>query len=293
MSTDRTVVDARTPLAAFPGGVTVLMCVYRGDSPHLFEAALSSIYEGERLPDAFQLVVDGPLPADLEEVIERYAARDSFFTLRLPDNVGLAKALNAGLGQVKTAWVARADADDINEPGRLRLQGAAAASNPQLALIGGNIVEVDARLRPTGYRIVPSTQQEIAEFIRWRSPFNHMTVVFRTDVVAAVGGYPEIHLKEDYALWASLLARGAQSTNLQAVLVRATAGSDMHKRRGGWRYAKAEAQLQLHLVRCGVKPVAQGLIHCALRAAAFLLPSALRGWLYQTSLRQKTGAGGR
>jgi glycosyltransferase involved in cell wall biosynthesis len=276
--------------AGFPGGVTVLMSVYRNDSPDLFAAALASVFEGECLPDAVQLVVDGPVSAGIELVIQDFSQRQALCVLRLPENVGLARALNAGLERITTSWVARADADDINEPWRLRLQAQAAASNPAIALIGGHVLEVDGRSRPVAQRKVPGTQAEIARFMRWRSPFNHMTVAFRRDAVAKVGGYPDIYLREDYALWASLLASGIQCVNLDAVLVRASAGTGLYRRRGGMRYAKGELQLQAHLVRCGIKSPARGLVDGLVRSAVFLLPAALRGWLYKNLLRDRSGA---
>lgn len=94
-------------------------------------------------------------------------------------------------------------------------------------------MEVDRTGRPIAIRKVPSTEKEIRKFICHRNPFNHMTVAFRRSIVSDLGGYPDIFLKEDYALWACMLSRGVKMTNLEYILVNATAGSEMYRRRGG------------------------------------------------------------
>src|SRR5438105_6165619 len=100
----------------FPGGFTVLMAVYARDDPHLFGRALDSIYNNTLQPDAFVLVVDGPVPEAINQYMCRYQVARGMHILRLPTNVGLAEALNRGLTLVRTTWVVRADADDLNAP---------------------------------------------------------------------------------------------------------------------------------------------------------------------------------
>ena len=57
-----------------------------------------------------------------------------------------------------------------------------------------------------------------------------MTVCFRRDFIRAVSGYPDIPLKEDYALWARAIARGARVANLPQVLVRAEGDDELRAR---------------------------------------------------------------
>jgi hypothetical protein len=127
--------------------------------------------------------------------------------------------------------------------------------------------------------------QEIVVYARYRNPFNHMTVAYRSRLARICGGYPQIHLKEDYALWASMIGAGAKTQNLPDPLVHATAGVDMYRRRGGLRYALAEINLQRHLVRCGLKGTTSAALHGLLRASVFLMPAVLRGWIYEKYLR--------
>jgi len=279
-----TVLDGVRP-SGFPGGFTVLMAVYQKDDLVLFERAVKSVYANTLLPDAFVLVVDGPVPEALHNAIMLQQAEYGIEVLYLPANVGLARALNAGLMQVHTKWVVRADADDYNVPDRFALQAAVMQSENSVDLVGGAIQEVEPDGKQLAVRRTVERHAEILHYAAYRNPFNHMTVAYRTELALRCGGYPNIHLKEDYALWAQMLASGARVLNLPDVLVLATAGKDMYRRRGGLRYALAEVSLQRHLVRTGLKSPLAALLQGLSRATVFLLPSVIRGWIYERLLR--------
>lgn len=268
------------------------MAVYGRDDPEAFERAVRSAWTGSLRPDAFVLVADGPLPPALQCRADALVREFGIEWLALPRNVGLAHALNAGLARVRTEWVARADADDINVPERFALQAAAARSRKAPDLIGGTIVEVDADGRETALRRVPITHRDIMRRAGRRCPFNHMTVVYRTRLALSVGGYPAVHLKEDYAMWARMLYAGAIARNLPDVLVRVSAGRDMVRRRGGWRYAWAEWPLQFRLVCYGLKRPSHALGDGLLRMAVFLLPVSLRAKVYERLLRAPPSTSG-
>ena len=79
---------------------SVLMACYRGDVPEQLEASLRSVTTGQtRRPDEVVLVVDGPLPPDLDAALGAAAAGSPVPVVvhRLPVNGGLGRALNAGL----------------------------------------------------------------------------------------------------------------------------------------------------------------------------------------------------
>ena len=275
----------RAKKPGFLGGFTVLMAVYRSDDLGLFERAVKSVYANTVRPDAFVLVVDGPVPEALHNAIMHQQAKYGLEVLYLPTNVGLARALNAGLMRVHTKWVVRADADDYNVPDRFALQAAVMQSEDSVDLVGGAIQEVEPDGRQLAVRRTVERHAEILQYAAYRNPFNHMTVAYRTELALRCGGYPNIHLKEDYALWAQMLASGARALNLPDVLVLATAGKDMYRRRGGLRYALAEVSLQRHLVRTELKSPFAALLQGLSRATVFLLPSVIRGWIYEKLLR--------
>lgn len=54
---------------------SVAMCVYGGDNSKWFDVALESIINQTVKPDEIVLVVDGPIPNDIQEVIYKYEKR--------------------------------------------------------------------------------------------------------------------------------------------------------------------------------------------------------------------------
>lgn len=270
----------------FAGGSTVLMAVYKNDNVSLLERAVDSVYANTLQPDDFILVVDGPVPQAMLVAIETLQSKYPFRLLKISENLGLAKALNAGLKLVRTEWVLRADADDYNMPERFSLQAdAIAASNYSIDLIGGAIQEVDNSGNKLAIRKTVEIHDQILRYAAYRNPFNHMTIAYKTEFVRRCGGYPDIYLKEDYALWANMISSGARAMNLPDILVLATTGQEMYKRRGGLRYAIAEIALQRHLISTRLKSVPAAFFQGLIRAFVFLLPPSIRGYLYLKILR--------
>ena len=268
---------------------TVLLAVYYRDEPNQFDRALTSIFSNTLLPKSVLVVADGPLTDDLDEVLASHAAYQQTLRIhRLPVNGGLSKALNEGLALVDTEWVARADADDINHSDRFQKQARLLTMRGgAIDLMGGAISEVDRVGRLLAVRHTPTSHDEIVRFASRRNPFNHMTVWYRTELARRVGGYPCIHLKEDYALWAAMIKAGARCANLDEPLVDALTGQEMYRRRGGLRYAVAEIELQRHLHMTGLKSRLLACIDICSRSAVFLAPACVREMVYKKILRPK------
>ncbi len=264
---------------------SVLLAVYKNDDPSLFKKAISTIFSNTLLPHELIVVGDGELTSDQLEIISDFSEKFPVMFLQLPSNVGLAKALNEGLKKIKTKYTIRADADDFNYPNRFEILVDQLSRGYDV--VGSAMREVDKNGREVAFRYCPLNQLEIRSFARKRNPFNHMTVGYRTDVILSVGGYPPLYLKEDYALWAKLLAIECKVCNLNMVLVDATAGLEMFKRRGGVRYAWAEINLQRHLVKCRLKSPVNALVDGVLRSSIFLAPNSLRQFFYLNFLRAR------
>jgi len=263
---------------------TVLIAVYYKDDPRLLRNSFKSIYENSCKPTKVILVQDGPIGEELSQVISTFKNRDDFFIVSIPVNKGLSNALNTGIQYVTTPYIIRADADDYNLP--FRFEKLINTLDSGYDLVGGAIKEVDKTGKLLAIRKVPTSEHEIRRYVKIRNPFNHMTVAYRTSIVKKLGGYPNIFLKEDYALWASFLSSGARVINLDEILVYATAGSEMYKRRGGLRYAFSEFEIQKFLVNKGLQSILGAIFIGFARFSIFLLPSLLRGFIYDKFLRK-------
>lgn len=276
-------------MTGFPGGFSVLMALYQKDKASLFDKALGSVFSNSLQPNQILLVIDGPIPLDLENVLVKFhqVFPGRIEELRLKHNLGLAKALNEGLNYVSCEWVVRADADDINLPNRFEVLAKMIQSNPDLDILGSAIMEVDETGKILAQRVVPCEQNAILKYAQFRNPFNHMSVAYKCNSILGLGGYPNLYLKEDYALWAKALANQLKVANTEEVLVHATTSSSMYERRGGLRLAKTEIELQELLVACGLKTKLRALTDGVVRAGFCLVPSQLRKLLYLKLLRAR------
>lgn len=261
------------------------MAVYINDCPTLFKKALESVDQNTLTPDEIILVCDGPLTDELEEVIIHFEKKNNNLKcIRLKSNQGLANALNIGLEHARHEFILRADSDDINMPNRFEKQ--IKILNEGYDLISSDIEEIDEDGNHLSFKRLPYISAEILRYAKKRSPFNHPSTAFRKTIVKQAGGYPEIHLKEDYALWAKILSKGAKIMNSSDILVKATTGKSMFERRGGLKYALAELELQTLLVNLKQKTLLSGVLDFFGRAFIFLLPNKIRSFIYYRLLRK-------
>lgn len=259
------------------------MAFYSGDTPSLLRAALQSILENTAQPSEVYLIQDGDVSQELSDTVTAFCETLPIKLQVNDKNIGLRESLNYGLLNVANDIVIRADADDVNLPNRF--ERLLEAMERGYDLVGSHIQEVDRHGTPIALRKVPLEIEDIAAAISTRNPFNHMSVAFRRQAVVRCGGYPDLHLREDYGLWAKMLADGCAMKNLDEVLVKATAGPSMYQRRGGFRYAGAEISMQRFLIELGLQSLAKGLAVGCLRAIVFMLPSEMRARVYEGWLR--------
>ncbi len=220
---------------------SVLFSVYYKEKPEFFDRALESIYQQTVQADEWVIVKDGPIPEELQAVIDKYKEMPGvcIHEVPLPENRGLGLALAAGVPECSYELIARMDSDDIAVPERFALQLAEFEKNPALDLCGGQILEFEMTPEEiVGERRVPLTQEEIEKYQKTRSAFNHMTVMFKKSKVLEAGNYKNCPLMEDDMLWVDMLLHGAVCMNLDETLVCARTNRDMIARRGGIKYYK-------------------------------------------------------
>lgn len=267
---------------------SVLMSVYGREASDCLDGALDSVYRQSVPPSEVILVKDGPLTAELENVIERYRRRyaNRLVLVPLESNVGLGLALSSGLERCTSELIARMDTDDICDSDRCEKQLQFLSANPQIAVVGTWIAEFESdKNRICSERRLPTRPDELLRFARTRNPLNHMTVMFRKNAVVEAGGYQPFEGFEDYFLWVRLLLRGGLIANIPEPLVRVRAGSAQLARRGGLRYAMIELRFQRMLFKTGFISFPLLAFNCAVRSLARVLPVTLRALAYRL-LRQ-------
>lgn len=267
---------------------SVLMSVYHKEKPEFLRQAMESIWQQTVPTDDFVLVCDGPLNDGLDDVIdEMEEAHPELHIVRLEKNGGLGNALNIGIKHCKNELVARMDSDDISRQDRCERQLTVFASKPEISLCSGIVEEftenkekVDAR------RVPPETNDEIIKFAKKRNPFNHPCVMYKKSAVEAVGGYQDFYLLEDYYLWIRMLMKNYQGYNIQEPLLWMRAGSDMYKRRAGWKYAKTQRALFKYMKDTGFISGGQYAQSVAVRSFSSMAPNWLREFMFKNLLQE-------
>jgi glycosyltransferase involved in cell wall biosynthesis len=134
-------------------------------------------------------------------------------------SLGVAGALNVGLGLAQGEYVARQDGDDLSRPERLAKQAAYLDAHPEAGLVAGLAHWIDQEGRSLGRRQEPQSPTLLAWRLLMVNPVSHGTVMFRRALVQDLGGYdPAFEGAEDYELW-SRLARRAGLAQLPEELV--------------------------------------------------------------------------
>lgn len=269
---------------------SVLMSVYKNEKTEYFKQAIDSVIHQTMPPTEIVLVRDGMVYDELQEAINQYLeAYPNLFTyIPLEENGGLGKALQIGLLQCKYDLVARMDTDDICVSDRFEKQLAVFANNPMVDMVGGNIAEFAESIEVIlDYRCVPYTDEAIKERVKSRSPFNHMTVMFKKEAVLKAGNYEPFYLFEDWYLWIRMFLSGCTFGNLNEVLVYARI-CGMSARRGGMKYFKSCKKLLQFMRQNGIISRVEYLKSGFIRFNGYVVcPNKVRELAYKKLLREK------
>ena len=191
---------------------SVLMSVYKNDSPVFLKAALESIYDEQtKKPDEIVVVFDGPLTEELLEVLEQFRSGKENIVKYYPQetNKGLGEALRIGSEKCTGDYIFRMDSDDISDPQRFEKQIAYVAEHPDVDVVGTDIAEFNTSLTENmRIRACPAKHDDIVKMGKHRNPMNHVSVCMKKSALEQCGGYRTLLLLEDYYLWLNMIASG-------------------------------------------------------------------------------------
>jgi len=261
---------------------SLLVPVYDGDRPdHIRRAMRSAVDDQTVRPDQVVIVRDGPVRDELARCLDelRRASPVPVTFVPLRDNRGLGPALDQGLAASWFDVIARMDADDVAMPHRFEVELPLIADAD---IVGAGLYEFVADTNDiVGQRVPPTDPAQIRRYARMHDPFNHPTVVYRRQAVLAAGGYGDLPLMEDYALFARMLADGARPANVAEPLVFYRVGAEAFRRRGGARLLRSELRLQREFLRRGFTSPPEYLRNVIVRGGYRLVPWWLRRAVYR------------
>jgi glycosyltransferase involved in cell wall biosynthesis len=271
---------------------SVSMSVYEKDDPQYLSIAMESVFEQTVKPTEVVLVVDGPVPETTSQIIETMLSTyKNLKVSHLEKNMGHGWSRRIGLKNCNCELVAIMDSDDICVPNRFEKELQCFENDKDLSVVGGYIGEFEGDVKNIiGIRKVPLDDHEIKQYLKLRCPFNQMSVMFRKSHVNNVGGYQDWHCEEDYYLWIRMALAGCKFKNLPENLVFVRMNQDSYMRRGGLRYFKSEAALQMYMYENKVIGFFRLLINVLIRfIVQVLMPNRLRKWIFKKWFRAKKG----
>lgn len=263
---------------------SVLMSLYKKENPEYLRLAIDSMLNQTVAPDEIVLVEDGPLTPELYAVLDEYPM---LHKIKNETNLGLGLALNVGLKECRNELVARMDTDDISKPNRCEKQLKRFEEKPELAIVGSYIDEfVGDPLNVISQRKVPVFSDDIYNYAKKRSAFNHPTVIYKRSAVLAEGGYSNLKRNQDVDLFGRMLYDGYKAENIDEALLWFRSSDELAVRRKSrentWSYIATIKKFW----KMGYSSFGDYIIVLISQIGMYVMPIKIQNWVYKKFLRK-------
>lgn len=266
---------------------SVLITVYEKEKPYNLRKSLLSSYRQTIRPTEIVLVCDGELTQELYDEIEQIKSEIPILKVyQLSSNVGSGPASCFGVKKCNTDLIARMDSDDYSEETRFEKQIKAFEENPNLIMVGTNILEKNTEF--TAFKTVPEKTEEIREYSKFRNPFNNPSSMMKKEYILKVGNYRKFRYLEDYDLTMRLIHDNPTKDflNIQEPLVIMQTNNSSYLRRGGLLYVKTEFFLQVDFYRRGYISKVELCRNIFIRNIVRVMPNSMRKLIYKKKMRE-------
>lgn len=263
---------------------SVLMSLYKKEKPEYLKLAIDSMLKQTVAPDEIVLVEDGPLTEELYTVLDEYPM---LHRIKNETNLGLGLALNVGLKECRNELVARMDTDDCSKPERCEKQLERFLEKPYLAIVGSHIDEfVGEPSHVISQRIVPTTSEEIYNFAKKRSAFNHPAVMYSKTAVLENDGYSDLKRNQDVDLFGRMQFNGYKAENIDEALLWFRSSDELSKRRKSWQNTWSYIATIRKFWKMGYSSFADYAMVGIAQTGMYLMPVKLQNFIYKKFLRK-------
>lgn len=267
------------------------MSVYKNDDATYLQRALTSVFDEQTVkPDEIVVVFDGPLTAELYEVLDEFKRGKETVVFYYPQEVnkGLGEALRVGSEYCSGDYIFRMDSDDISHPLRFEKQISYVETNPQIDVLGTNIAEFytspdEEKMR---VRACPSEHKDIVKMSKKRNPMNHVTACIKKTALRKCGGYESLLLVEDYYLWLKMIVAGCILGNINESLVYVRIGNGFHSKRGSANIIKGWKHLQKYMIKNGLINRTRAFANMVRIRVFVHCPAKIKKTIYEKYLRE-------
>lgn len=263
--------------------VSAILPVYIGDNYSKVKSAVDSLLNQTYKLKQILIVCDGEVQSEIDSYLSSIQSNyDNVEILKLSKNLGLPAALNYAIKKNNCELILRADADDVNSLTRVEKQVQYLREN-KLDILGSKVLEIDEEHGSSKIKNLPLNHDEIISYACYRNPFNHMSILMKSEVLSKVRGYPEAaQYKEDYMLWIKCIGQNFRFGNMNDTLVHVTAGHSQLKRRHGFKKNfKSEYILLREKLTCNIWPRYHVICSFFIRVFILSLPIEIFYMLYK------------
>ena len=268
---------------------SVLMSLYKKEKPEYLCLALDSMINQTIKPDEIVLVEDGYLTPELYAVVNEYQTnyQELIHIVVNEKNMGLGLALNVGLKECRNELIARMDTDDVSKPYRCAKQLKKFEEKPELSIVGSHIDEfVGDIANVISARRVPISTEEIYEFAKRRSAFNHPAVMYRKSKVLEQGGYADLKRNQDVDLFGRMLYAGCKAENIDESLLWFRSSDELAKRRKSWENTWSYIATIKNFWKMGYSTFWDYAMVAVAQTSMYLMPVKVQNLVYKKLLRK-------
>ncbi|HEU6446895.1 MAG TPA: glycosyltransferase family A protein [Verrucomicrobiae bacterium] len=167
------------------------------------------------------IVVDDGSTDNTAEIVQKFSAEDSRFTLLQQKNAGVSAARNAALDRARGEFIAFLDADDLWLPQKLERQIELLNANPQFNFTFTNFFVWDGeRELAIYYSRKKMPRGDVSRQLLRSTLFLPSIVLFRRELLGDCRFDPTFCGGEDWDFWLQLMARGLSAAGVAEPLAR-------------------------------------------------------------------------
>ena len=188
---------------------------------HALPNAIESILE-QTFTDFEFIIIDDGSTDNTWNVIQSYAQKDPRIkALRNEKNKGLIYSLNRGLDVARGKYVARMDDDDKSVPFRLERQVWAMDENPDIIVLGANIIGPNDKPKHLYSYPLINDPDEVKLNSYFSSALAHPTIIIRRDFLENnhIRYNPKYLYAEDTGLYKDIFEKGGKISSIDEGLL--------------------------------------------------------------------------